>query len=249
MIGKLGNLTKSPTKGIPAHDVQPVEKSNAISRGYSSVRAFVLEHFQLLVHIGALLPLANLLWDAWTDGLTVNPIQAATLRTGKIALVMLVLTLTCTPLNTLFGFRPALKARRLLGLYTFMYASIHFYIFVGVDYGFDLELLREAIFEKRYALVGFSAFLILLPLAITSFKVWQKKLGKNWKRLHRLVYLAGLLVIVHYVWLVKSDIRVPLAYGGLVAVLLFLRIPRVKKAAAGLRQRLQYIVRTKSLVS
>jgi sulfoxide reductase heme-binding subunit YedZ len=249
MIGKLGNLTKSPTKELSTDDVHAVEKSSALSRGYGWARSFVFENFQLLVHIGALLPLANLLWDAWTDGLTINPIQAATLRTGKIALVMLTITLACTPLNTLFGFRPALKARRALGLYTFMYAAIHFYIFIGVDYAFDLELLKEAIFEKRYALVGFAAFLILLPLAVTSFKVWQKKLGKNWKRLHRLVYLAGLLVIVHYVWQVKSDIRVPLAYGALIGALLFLRIPPVKKVAASLRQRLQHIVRTRSLTS
>lgn len=249
MIIKLGNLTKSPTKELPSNDVHPVERSNTLSRSFDRAWAFLLERFQLLVHFAALLPLANLLWDAWTDNLTVNPIQAATLRTGKIALVMLVLTLTCTPLNTLFGFRPALKARRALGLYTFIYAAIHFSIFVGVDYAFDIELLKEAIFEKRYALVGFAAFLILLPLAITSFKVWQKKLGKKWKRLHRLVYLAGLLVIVHYAWSVKSDIRVPLAYGGLVVALLFLRIPRVKKSAAGLRQRLQYVVRTRSLIS
>lgn len=226
-----------------------MEKPGALSRGYARAKSIAVERFQLLVHIGALLPLVNLFWDHWTDGLTINPIQAATLRTGKIALVMLILTLACTPLNTLFGFRPAIKARRALGLYTFMYAAIHFYIFIGIDYAFDLELLIEAIFEKRYALVGFSAFLILLPLAITSFKVWQKKLGKNWKRLHRLVYLASLLVIVHYVWLVKSDIRVPLAYGGIVVALLLLRIPRVKKAAADFRQRLQRVVRTRSLTS
>jgi methionine sulfoxide reductase heme-binding subunit len=247
MTAKLGNLNKVQTRELPTPDARVVESPGMLSTINIHVRAFLMKYFQLLVHIGALLPLANLLWDAWANDLTFNPIQAATLRTGKTALILLILTLACTPLNTLFGFRPALKARRTLGLYTFLYVTIHFYIFIGLDYVFDPELIKGAIFEKRYALVGFSAYMILLPLAVTSFKWWQKKLGKNWKRLHRMIYLAGLLVIVHYVWLVKSDIRVPLAYGAIVVMLLFLRIPRVKKAAIGLRQRLQNRLRTRSL--
>jgi sulfoxide reductase heme-binding subunit YedZ len=185
--------------------------------------------FRLLVHLGALTPLALLIWDALHDDLTVNPIQAATLRTGKPALVLLVLSLACTPLHTVFGFKQALQVRRALGLYAFLYVSLHFAIFVGLDYGFDLELLKGAIFEKRYALVGFSAGLILLPLAITSFKYWQKRLGQRWKRLHRLVYLAALLAVIHYTWLVKSDIRQPLAWGALVVLLLLLRLPAVRR--------------------
>ena len=243
MIENLSELKDTPAEVLPAR------KSRLLSLGFARLRDLILSNFQLLVHIGALVPLAVLLWDASTDNLTVNPIQAATLRTGKIALVLLVLTLACSPINMLTGFRPALKARRALGLYTFMYAAIHFYIFVGLDYVFDPELLKEAIFEKRFALVGFGAFMILLALAVTSFKWWQKKLGRNWKRLHRLVYLAGLLVIIHYVWLVKSDIRVPLAYGALVGVLLIMRIPRLKKAVVRLRQRLQNFIRTRALTS
>lgn len=185
-------------------------------------------NFQILVILAGIIPLAWLLFDFFTNNLTVNPIQAATLRTGKYALIFLVLSLACTPLNTVFHFRQALKVRRVLGLYAFFYAAIHFLIFIGVDYGFDPVLLREAIFEKRFALIGFSAFLILLPLAITSTKGWMKRLGKNWLRLHRLVYLAALLVIVHYVWLVKSDIRVPLLYGAAVIILLILRIPVIR---------------------
>jgi sulfoxide reductase heme-binding subunit YedZ len=184
--------------------------------------------FQVLVYLAGIIPLAWLLFNFFTNNLTVNPIQAATLRTGKYALIFLVLSLACTPLNTVFHFRQALKVRRALGLYAFFYAAIHFLIFIGVDYGFDPVLLREAIFEKRFALIGFSAFLILLPLAITSTKGWMKRLGKNWLRLHRLVYLAALLVIVHYVWLVKSDIRVPLLYGAAVIILLILRIPVIR---------------------
>jgi sulfoxide reductase heme-binding subunit YedZ len=190
---------------------------------------------QVLVFFLALLPFANLLYDAYTGGLTFNPIQEATFRTGKLALVFLLLSLACTPLNTVFGLRGAVRFRRMLGLFAFFYASIHFVIFVGLDYVLSWTLIKEAIIEKRYALVGFSAFLILLPLALTSTKGWQRRLKKGWKRLHQLVYLAGILVIIHFVWLVKSDIREPLIWGGVLAILLVLRIPPVRRAASSLR--------------
>jgi methionine sulfoxide reductase heme-binding subunit len=247
LLARLGDLNKARTRQVPALGVHTEASPRVRTAIGTRARALLVKHFQLLVHIGALLPLANLLWDAWNNDLTVNPIQAATLRTGKTALILLILTLSATPLNTLFGFRPALKARRTLGLYTFLYVSIHLYIFVGLDYVLDPQLIKEAIFEKRYALVGFSAFLLLLPLAVTSFKWWQKKLGRTWTRLHRLIYPAALLVIIHYVWLVKSDIRVPLAYGAIVTLLLILRIPRVRKAASALRQNLQNRLRTRAL--
>jgi sulfoxide reductase heme-binding subunit YedZ len=191
--------------------------------------------FQLLVHTGALVPFVWLVVDFLSDNLTVNPIQALTLRTGKYALVLLILSLACTPVNTLTGFSPALKVRRALGLYAFFYASLHFLIFVGLDYGFDPGLLREAIFEKPFALVGFSTFLILVALAITSTRGWMRRLGKRWTRLHRLVYLAGILVIVHYSWTVKSDIRVPLIYGAAVLLLLVARIPSVRRSISAFR--------------
>jgi len=194
--------------------------------------------FQLLVHAGSLAPLAVLVYDFFSGNLSVNPIQDITLRTGKTALILLILSLAATPANTVLGFRQALKVRRPLGLYAFLYVSLHLLIFVGLDYLFDPALIRQAIFEKRYALAGFAAFLLLLPLALTSTKGWQKRMGKNWTRLHKLVYLAGGLAIVHYVWLVKADIRVPLAYGAALGGLLLLRLPRVRKAAAGLRARL-----------
>lgn len=194
---------------------------------------------KIVTHVGALLPLVVLIWDYYHNQLTFNPIQEATFRTGKYALVLLVLSLAVTPVNTLFGWRQLLPLRKWLGLYAFMYAAIHFLIFVWLDYGLNLALLQEAIFEKRYALVGFSAFLILLPLAITSTRGWMKRLGKNWKRLHRLVYLAGLLVVVHFVWLVKSDIREPLAYGAVIGLLLLLRLPVIRKNISKMRSRIR----------
>ncbi len=118
--------------------------------------------FQLAVHAAALAPLAVLVVAALTGGLSVNPIQDATFRTGKTALVLLVASLACTPANTVFGFRPAIKVRRALGLYAFLYAAIHFAIFIGLDYGFDLRLVALELAEKRYILVGAAALLILL---------------------------------------------------------------------------------------
>ncbi len=190
----------------------------------------------ILIHIGALLPLAIMIWGFF-DNQFFNPIQELTFRTGRYALHLLILSLACTPLNTLFGWRWAISVRKMLGLYAFMYAALHFSIFVGLDYGFNWELLLEAIFEKRYALVGFSAFLILLPLAITSTKGWMKRLGKTWKRLHQWVYLAALLVIVHFIWLVKGDTQRPLIYGAVVLLLLVFRLPPVRKWAGSLRRR------------
>ena len=121
-------------------------------------------------------------------------------------------------------------------LYAFLYAAVHFLIFSVLDYGLDLSLIWDAIAEKRFVLVGFAAFLILTPLAITSTKGWMRRLGKNWKRLHYGVYLAAVLVIVHFVWLVKADIRRPLLYGAVVALLLVLRLPPVRRWITKLRR-------------
>ena len=192
----------------------------------------------ILTHVGALLPLARLIWNFFHDQLTANPIQYITFQTGKSALVLLVLALACTPLNTIFELKSVVGLRKTLGLYAFLYATLHFLTFVGLDYQFDPELLKEAIFKKRYALVGFAAFLSLLPLAITSTKGWMKRLGKNWKRLHRLIYLAGLLAVIHFVWLVKSDVREPLAYGAVVFLLLALRLKTIRRTLVNLREKL-----------
>jgi len=113
-----------------------------------------------------------------------------------------------------------------------MYASIHFMIFLVVDYRFDFRLISEEIIGKRYIIAGFIAGLFLLPLAITSTRGWMKRLGINWKQLHKLVYVAGLLAVTHYIWVVKSDYRSPLLVGGLVVLLLVARIPRVRNFLA-----------------
>jgi sulfoxide reductase heme-binding subunit YedZ len=193
--------------------------------------------FLVLAHAGAWLPLAALAWDMARGNLSVNPIQDITFRTGKFALLMLMLSLACTPINTVTGFRPILRMRKWFGLYAFLYAALHFLVFSVLDFGLDWGLIQREIVEKRYILAGLAALLILLPLAITSTKGWQRRLGKTWKRLHRFAYLAGVLVILHYVWLVKADVREPLLWGGALAVLLILRIPRARTFFSALRRR------------
>lgn len=190
---------------------------------------------RIAVHIGALIPLALLLWDGAHNHLTANPIQEITFRTGKTAIILLILSLLCTPLNILFGWKVVLPLRRPLGLYAFFYVCLHLLIFSVLDYGLDWGLIQQTIAEKRYVLVGFAAFLLLLPLALTSTKGWMRRLGKRWKQLHRLVYLAAFLAVVHFVWLVKSDIREPLLYGAALAVLLLLRLAPLRRAIARVR--------------
>ena len=189
----------------------------------------------ILTHIGSLIPLAVLLWDWSQSNLTVNPIQAVTLRTGRFAIILLILSLACTPVNSLFNLRRVIPLRKWLGLYSALYVGIHFAIFIGVDYGFNLTLIKADLLSKRYVIVGFSAGFILLPLALTSTKGWQRRLRKNWKRLHKLVYLAGILASTHFIWLVKSDIRTPLIYAGIILLLLALRIPVIRRYTSGLR--------------
>lgn len=190
---------------------------------------------QILTHVAALLPLVLLILDYWLNGLGFDPVGKITTRTGRAALTLLILSLAATPISTLLGLKQVMRTRRALGLYAFMYAGLHFLTYVGLDYGFDLDLIRQAIPDERYVLVGFAAFLLLLALAITSTRGWKRRLGKNWKRLHRLAYLAGILVIVHFAWLVK-DIREPVRFGAVVALLLILRIPGVREAASSGRQ-------------
>jgi len=135
---------------------------------------------RILAHVGALMPLVWLVWRYWR-GLMFDPIRQVTTSTGRSALVLLLLSLACTPIAIL-GFKRILRVRRALGLYAFVYASLHGLIFAGWDYGFDLQLLKPAILNQRFVLAGSAAFLLLLLLAITSTRGWQKRLGKNWKR-------------------------------------------------------------------
>ncbi len=196
-----------------------------------------------LIAVACLTPLAVLIWQALTDNLTANPIQAATLRTGKTALVLLVISLACTPINTITGWRLPLKAKRATGIYGWLYVLIHFGIFI-FDNGYlegaiDLMSVYAATFEKRFALAGFAAFVILTLLFITSTKQSQKLLGKKWKTLHKAVYLAVPIAVIHFAWLVKSILGrpEPLIWGGVVVLLLLVRLASVRKFIVNLRNR------------
>ncbi len=193
--------------------------------------------WQAVIHAAALIPIAWLLFDAATGRLSVNPIQDIEQRTGKAALILLVLSLWCTPLNTITGWARPVRWRRPLGLYAFGYAALHFLTFIGLDYGLNLRLLWADVAGKRYIFVGLAALLILMPLALTSTKGWQKRLGKAWRTLHRLVYGAGGLVIVHYAWAVKSDIREPLIWGGIIGLGLLARLGFVRRFLINWRKR------------
>jgi sulfoxide reductase heme-binding subunit YedZ len=184
---------------------------------------------QVAAHIGSWVPLALLLWDYFNGSLGPDIIREGTLRTGKAALVLLVLSLACTPFNIIFRYKPVLKLRRPLGLYSFMYASLHFAIFIGVDYFFNFDLIKDALLEKRYALAGLAAGLILLALAITSTDGWKRRLRKNWTRLHKLAYLAGALAVTHFIWLVKQGVVEPWIWALGVGLLLLIRVKPIRK--------------------
>jgi sulfoxide reductase heme-binding subunit YedZ len=225
-----------------------------ISRFIIDIKKFT--PMQTAAHLAAWSLLGWLAWDIFQGNLSVNPIQEITQRTGRYAIWLLVASLACTPLNTLFGLRQAISARRALGLYGFMFAALHFLTFSGLDYQFNLKLLQGVIFEKRFVIVGSIAFLILLALALTSTRGWQKRLGRNWKRLHQLFYAASVLVVIHYAWAVKGDITrlqgdilKPLVAAALVAVLLSLRIPFIRRGFIKLRKPLNHLTSKKTPAS
>lgn len=176
------------------------------------------------VWIGGLLPLALLLFAGATGGLQADPVKDITHRTGKAALTLLLCSLAVTPVRRLSGWNGVIAARRPLGLFAFFYAVIHFFIYLG-DQGFSFHYIAEDIAKRPYATVGFTALVLLTPLAVTSTKGWIRRLGKRWTRLHRLVYVAGVLGVIHFLWSVKKDVREPLIYMGVLAVLLALRVP------------------------
>ncbi len=196
--------------------------------------------FWLGVNVAAAVPLLWLGWDMWQENLSFNPIDDITDRTGKAAIILLLLSLACTPALIVAGWRQPLQVRKALGMWAFVYASLHLLTFVGLDYGFDVGLiLADGLPSKPYVLVGLLAFLVLVPLAITSTDGWKIRLKRWWRRLHRLVYVAGVAAVVHFLWLAKAaeDFE-PLAYGAILALLLIVRLPPVRSRIVALRQRL-----------
>jgi len=159
-----------------------------------------------------------------TGGLGANPIEALLHVAGRWALTFLLLSLAVTPLRRVTGWGRVIKVRRLLGLFAFFYLTLHFTIYLGVDQGFAWSFILEDILERPFITVGFAAFLLLIPLALTSTKGWIRRLGRRWRLLHRLVYPAAVLASVHFYWKVKADTFWPLVAGGILVLLLSVRV-------------------------
>lgn len=200
---------------------------------------------QIAIHAFGWFSLIITLYQVLTGNMTANPIQAVEQRFGRIAIYFLIASIACTPIVTLTGWREPIKRRRALGLYAFMYASLHFVVFAGIDYGFDLPQIAKLTSEKPFILLGLTAGLILLALAITSFRWWMRQMGKGWQNLHRTIYLGGVIVVVHFAMARKAniatlsgDIIQPLIIGILLTFLLLLRVPIIRRTASGLRQKL-----------
>ena len=176
------------------------------------------------IGVAAMAPAARTAWLALHDGLGPNPIAEAMNRIGFWTLVLLLVTLAPTPIKILTGWKWPLRLRRMLGLETFLYACLHFAVYLGVDQFFDWGEIWKDIVKRKFITVGFAAFVLLIPLALTSTDGMVRRLGfVRWKRLHRLVYVIATLGVVHFVWRVKSDLRQPAIFGAALAVLLVVR--------------------------
>ena len=193
----------------------------------------------LLVRIGAwsigVFPLALLAFRFLDDGLGVNPIEELILHFGRSAIVLLLAALAVTPARRLTGLNALARARRLLGLFGFGYVALHFLTYLVLDQFFAWEYIWEDIAERPFITVGFAAFVLLIPLAVTSTRGWVRRLGRTWVRLHRLFYVAALLAVIHYYWNVRGDEPLPLVAIVVVAALLAARLPSVARRLTAAR--------------
>jgi sulfoxide reductase heme-binding subunit YedZ len=180
---------------------------------------------KLVIFINALIPLVLLLWDLYHKRVGPNPLEFATRTSGMLTLVFLCLALAVTPLRKIFGLNSLVKFRRMLGLFAFFYGSLHLLTYVWFDRQFRLFSAVEDVARRPFILAGMTAFLLMVPLAITSTNRMVKRLGgKRWARLHRLVYLSAVAGVIHFWMLVKSDTSLPFTFGFIVLFLLGYRV-------------------------
>ncbi|HEX6044474.1 MAG TPA: protein-methionine-sulfoxide reductase heme-binding subunit MsrQ [Pyrinomonadaceae bacterium] len=180
---------------------------------------------KFLIFVNALVPLVLLLLDLYRGRVGANPVEFATRTTGMLTLIFLSVTVAITPLRRIFGINSLVKYRRMLGLFAFFYGSLHLLTYIWFDRVFNLASTVRDIAQRPFILVGMTAFLLMIPLAITSTNKMVKRLGgKRWARLHRVVYLAAIFGVVHFWMLVKSDIRLPLTFAFIVMFLLGYRL-------------------------
>ncbi len=177
------------------------------------------------VFLACLIPLALLGWKAYSAALGANPIEVITHSTGDWTIRFLLTTLAITPLRKLTGQPWLIRYRRMFGLFAFFYGVLHFLTYIWLDKSFDLHEMFADVAKRRFITVGFTGFVLLIPLALTSTTGWIRRLGgKRWQALHRLIYASALAGVIHYLWLVKADIRKPLQYGAVLSILLGYRV-------------------------
>jgi sulfoxide reductase heme-binding subunit YedZ len=180
-----------------------------------------------------LFPLLGLVWGFYHNELGANPIEYITHKTGDWTLRFLLITLCVTPLRKLLNQPKLARFRRMLGLFAFFYGCLHLTTWVWLDKFFDVHEMWKDVLKRRFITVGMTGFVLMIPLAITSTSGWVRRLGfVRWQRLHRLIYFSALAGVIHYYWLVKSDVRLPLLYGGILAVLLGYRLVHSRSSAA-----------------
>ncbi len=183
-----------------------------------------------VVFVACLVPFSLLATDLFQGRLGANPIEEITHRTGDWILIFLFITLSITPLRRLTGWGVLIRFRRMLGLFAFSYGLVHFSILVVFDHFFNLASILEDVATRPYITVGFTSLMLLVPLAVTSTKGWVKRLGgRRWKRLHQLVYVSAAGGVLHYLWLVKADVRRPIVFGLVLVALLATRLRYPKK--------------------
>jgi sulfoxide reductase heme-binding subunit YedZ len=173
-----------------------------------------------LFWVACLVPFGQLLYNGFTENLGVNPIETITRFTGSWTLRFLLITLAVSPLRRISGCNNLIKLRRMFGLFAFFYACLHFSTYVVLDHFFDLHAISKDVVKRPYVTAGFTAFVLMIPLAVTSTRAMIRRLGKRWQQLHRLIYVVGVAGVIHFYWLVKADIRRPAIYGGVLALLL-----------------------------
>lgn len=180
---------------------------------------------KVLLFLLCVIPLLNLGWRAYRQDLTPNPIEFITHYTGDWTLRFLLITLCVTPLRGLLNQPQLTRFRRMLGLFAFLYGSLHFATYVWLDKYFDLAEIWKDVWKRTFITAGFSGLVMMTPLAITSTAGWVRRMGyKRWQLLHRLIYFSALAGVIHYYWLVKSDVRLPVMYGGILALLMLYRL-------------------------
>jgi len=178
---------------------------------------------QIIAAILCMIPFGSMIFNYLVKDLTANPIQAATLQSGHTSINLLVLSLACTPIRNILGLTSFILIRKTLGVFSFFYALLHFLIFILLDFNFNLSWILEEIRYKPFIQIGLAALILLIPLSVTSIPKIQRKMGKAWETLHKLVYFAALLVILHFLLATKGDISRPILYAGITLFLLLLR--------------------------